>query len=1197
MKFKKILLGCGVVFTALGLFACSTNEKQEPSETLVYTTEFNSNGGSSVQAQTNHKGEKLTKPEDPIKEGHAFSGWYKDEDYDHEWRFLTDVVIENSTLYAKWEINTYIVSFVANGGTSVASQSVEYNQRASRPISPTKEGYIFVGWYKSNQLQHEFDFVNTLITENITLHAKWEEESKDPEKLRVIFNTKDGSTIPSYENVALGSKINPPADPVREGYTFLGWYKDEDGPLTDKFNFDEEVITQSITLFARWDINMYTITFDSNGGSSVESQSVGYKHKAQRPVSPTREGYIFVGWFTESSFIHEFDFVNTEITGNMTLYAKWVERSTDPTKVKVIFNSKGGSLVPELTNVEVGTKISKPQDPVREGYTFLGWFKDEDGPLTGKFNFEEEVITEGITLFARWDIKTNVVTFHTNGGSTIASQRVEYNGLVKRPENPVKEGHIFVAWYKDESLEIIWRFAEDTIMEDIILYAKWEEAVVVPPVEEFFSIYFNTNGKGEQPDYIDRATALPEVLPVLVDENYAFVGWYLDKEFQIRAKEGMILTEDVTLYAKWAEKDSIIIDKAEGYLEGAYIEWKALDGCEDYTVYYKKAGESDSTYKKIDQQLIRQYPNKYRADLVGLTKGAYTIKLLPVYNGQEFGVGTTESVMVEAHVRSGYGFVNGTSSGAYNEDGTLKEDAKVLYITQTTKDTIQMDLSGLNQKGLQNILNGYKKGGSTPLCIRLIGNITDFSVMEKGDLLIDGLTQGVTIEGIGEDATANGWGLRIKGSSNVEVRNLGFMNCNSSETDDVGLQQDNHHIWVHNCDFFYGDAGSDKDQVKGDGALDTKKSTYVTHSYNHFWDTGKTNLQGMKSETTENYITYHHNWYDHSDSRHPRIRTCTVHIYNNYFDGNAKYGVGVTMGSSTFVENNYFRNCNNPMLSSGQGTDAMGEGTFSGETGGIIKAYGNYIEGGKPVVYYQDNATSFDAYRASSRDEKVPTAIKTVSGGTSYNNFDTASGFYSYEIDSPEMARQKVMKYAGRVGGGDFKWTFDNEVEDTNYLVIQPLKDALVRYNSTLVRVLGIEGSIGGEQNPGGGEETPDNPGGDTPVVTEGIVHNFTTSGIESTAFNITGNLSSSKGSITYKELNLTQCLKMESSTVISFTTQEEMTLMLVFKEANIKVKIDDVNQTTDSNGILTIILQAGTHTIKKTDQGSLFYMELGTAK
>ncbi len=143
-----------------------------------------------------------------------------------------------------------------------------------------------------------------------------------------------------------------------------------------------------------------------------------------------------------------------------------------------------------------------------------------------------------------------------------------------------------------------------------------------------------------------------------------------------------------------------------------------------------------------------------------------------------------------------------------------------------------------------------------PVCIRFVGNITDPSTLNKGDLLVDTVTCGLTIEGIGKDATFNGFGLVLKNSSNVEVRNIGFMNCNSSEGDNCGLQQGNDHVWVHHCDMFYGDAGSDADQVKGDGALDTKTSSYITHSYNHFWDNGKCDLQGMKSESTENYITY-----------------------------------------------------------------------------------------------------------------------------------------------------------------------------------------------------------------------------------------------------------------------------------------------------------------------------------------------------
>ena len=496
---------------------------------------------------------------------------------------------------------------------------------------------------------------------------------------------------------------------------------------------------------------------------------------------------------------------------------------------------------------------------------------------------------------------------------------------------------------------------------------------------------------------------------------------------------------------------SVSITKSVGYAEGAYVEWTPVIGADGYNVYCDGV--------QLDSMLVRQYPSNFRADAVGLKAGNHTLKVVPVSNGKEISGSAEATVSVKAHDRSGFGFVNGTSSGAYNEDGTLKNNAVVVYVTEKNKDIVTADIDSTGKgattlTGVQNIILGYKKGKeSRPLCVRVIGNITDPEVLTKGDLYLDTVTAGMTIEGIGNDAVFNGFGLVMKNCSNVEVRNIGFMNCNSSEGDNCGLQQANNHVWVHNCDFFYGDAGSDADQVKGDGALDTKKSTYVTHSYNHFWDNGKCNLQGMKDETTENYITYHHNWYDHSDSRHPRIRTCSVHIYNNYFDGNAKYGVGVTMGASAFVNNNYFRNCKNPMMSSGQGTDAKGEGTFSGETGGIIKACANYIEGAASYITYEQDNKEFDAYEVSNPSDTVPSSVKAVSGGTSYNNFDTSSLMYSYTPDKAEDVPSIVTANAGRVDGGDLQWQFNNEVDDESYAVNQELKSALVNYKPSIVAI------------------------------------------------------------------------------------------------------------------------------------------------
>ena len=526
----------------------------------------------------------------------------------------------------------------------------------------------------------------------------------------------------------------------------------------------------------------------------------------------------------------------------------------------------------------------------------------------------------------------------------------------------------------------------------------------------------------------------------------------------------------------------VTLSSAEGWLESVFAEW-ASDGSDSYNVYYSGAGASNV---KVDAPLIRKYGSKYRVDVVGLKAGSYTLKIASVKGGKEIASTNSKSLTVKAHDRAGFAFSNGRVPGAYKADGTLKDGAAVIYVTESTKNSVTMEVTTSAKgakttcKSFQGILNCYKKGYETiPLDLRFIGNVTDSDSLVQGDMMIDlnGSEKSyVTVEGIGNDATVNGWGIRIKNAQNVEIRNLGVMNVDSKEGDNIGLQQDNQYVWVHNNDFFYGHAGSDKDQVKGDGALDCKLSTYITFSYNHFWDNGKSNLLGLKEGTSEGYyITYHHNWYDHSDSRHPRVRYYSAHVYNNYYDGNAKYGAGSTLGSSVFMEANYFRNCKYPMMTSLQGTDVYASGTkrdptnngtFSKEAGGTIKAYNNYMEGSYTFIPYGaskyilkgeetaigdiDSKVDFDAYVVTSRDAKVPATVKSYSGENTYNNFDTdKSIMYSYTVDSPEQAVANVRAYAGRVQGGDFKWNFDNSVDDASSDVNQKLKDALMAYKGS----------------------------------------------------------------------------------------------------------------------------------------------------
>ncbi|MDR0388296.1 MAG: hypothetical protein LBH57_09710 [Treponema sp.] len=648
----------------------------------------------------------------------------------------------------------------------------------------------------------------------------------------------------------------------------------------------------------------------------------------------------------------------------------------------------------------------------------------------------------------------------------------------------------------------------------------------------------------------------------------------------------------------------IVITEALGWLETACVKWQPFSGAEKYNVYYKKAGLDGWT--GIDDPLIRDYGTYWRADIPGLARGSYSVKVAAVAGGSETGAAESESILVEGHDRSGFAFANGVVPGAYTAEGILRPDARILYVTDSNKNTVTLAVkTGTNKEetftGLKEILlTALQKGyEDRPLAVRFIGKITagGFS-LDSGDIVVkdngknNGKTGYVTLEGIGDDAAAYGWGIRTSRASNVEIRNLAFMLTDSGGKDCLEAQ-DSEHLWIHNNDFFYGNPGGDADQAKGDGAMDTKKNTWMTYSYNHFWDTGKSSLLGNGVETP-GYHTYHHNWFDHSDSRHPRIRNHNVHVYNNLYDGVSKYGIGAAAYSpSVFAEANFFRNTKYPMLISMQGSDIKGggNGTFSREDGGMIKAYNNYMDSYSSayfVPWSSANPVEFDAYVAAGRDEQVPPSVTAKKGGAVYNNFDTGSQAEVVNaclVDTPEEARGKVEKYAGRYYGGDFTWTFTG-ADNTDYNVNTGLKTALQNYTSGIVS---IQTDGNGPASGGGGESDG---------VTAGTVCYFTGNRPSNSAFTVNGNYSDSKGSVTVNGTSYTVCVKMESATKISFSLAGPMTLKLYFGTANDnaagrKVKINGTNETVSGDGTLVRNLSAGNHEITKGDTMHLFYISL----
>lgn len=667
----------------------------------------------------------------------------------------------------------------------------------------------------------------------------------------------------------------------------------------------------------------------------------------------------------------------------------------------------------------------------------------------------------------------------------------------------------------------------------------------------------------------------------------------------------------------------IQITEAKGWQESAYLKWAPFEGASSYNVYVDD--------KKIDAQLIRQYASYYRADVLGLKAGTYSVKVVPVNaEGTEItGANTASNLVVKSFNREGFAHFKYDGVGAYNNDGTLKAGAKVLYITAKTAKTVSTTVNtGKSETitGLQSIIDAYSKGkDKTPIAFRIIGKVSlsdlDHISSSAEGLQIKGAKMNMTFEGVGDDATVYGFGFLLREAESVEFRNFAIMRCLD---DAMSLDTKNSHVWIHNMDLFYGKKGSAADQAKGDGTVDIKgDSKYITVAYNRFWDNGKASMCGMKSETGENWITYHHNWFDHSDSRMARVRTMSVHMYNNYYQHCDVYGIGATSGSSVFMESNYFDAVKRPIMSSLQGTDAKGDGTFSGEKGGLIKAYGN-VFANKPdnfsYIPYAENNTSFDAYEVSDPSEQVPASVKTLVDGTSYNNFDTNSSLmYAYAADKAEDVPSIVEGFygAGRLNHGDIDFVIPDETVVTNGHQ-QPwpaLASILDAYTSGVVKVFGESNATGeggsAEGGSTGGSGEGGSTGGSTGGTTEGdstvtpiegtVLVTFTDSKPSSSIVTVSGNYATNKGTATIDGTSYSTCVKMESATNILVTVDKKVTMTLYFSSADTKTnaKIDgkkpaEVNAVIDSTAkTMTVTLDAGSHTITKQDTCNLFGIKL----
>ena len=418
----------GSPVTAIGGAETGNKEYWAKWEINQYTITFDTNGGSEIAPITQDYGTEITAPADPTRKGYTFKGWDKE--------IPETMPAENITVKAQWEINQYTITFDTNGGSEIAPITQDYGTEITAPADPTRKGYTFKGWDK--------EIPETMPAENITVKAQWEIN-----QYTITFDTNGGSEIAPITQ-DYGTEITAPADPTRKGYTFKGW--DKEIPKT--------MPAENITVKAQWEINQYTITFDTNGGSEIAPITQDYGTEITAPADPTRKGYTFKGWDKEIP--------KTMPAENITVKAQW-----EINQYTITFDTNGGSEIAPITQ-DYGTEITAPADPTRKGYTFKGWDKE----------IPETMPAENITVKAQWKINQYTITFDTNGGSEIAPITQDYGTEITAPADPTRKGYTFKGWDKEipetmpaENLTITarWRDTEKPTGEIIIGTNKWNE--------------------------------------------------------------------------------------------------------------------------------------------------------------------------------------------------------------------------------------------------------------------------------------------------------------------------------------------------------------------------------------------------------------------------------------------------------------------------------------------------------------------------------------------------------------------------------------------------------------------------------------------------------------------------------------------------------------------------------------------------
>ena len=576
-----------------------------------------------MRTQTNDKG-VCSMPESPVRDGYVFGGWYYDNTCTHAVDFSQPLLSDASNfvvLFAKWTeapSNVLDVTYSANGGQFADGNTVMLGQTdsngiARQPLAPTRDGYVFAGWYYHSDGTDQVDFNQPIVGggDHVTLFAAWTPVKQD-KTVEILYVANGGTFFDGNETMQGVTDTDGiarlPLQPTREGYDFLGWSYDRDG--NDPVDFTKAIVAGSghATVYAQWkQNNEKTVLYVANGGVFADGNETmeGVTDSdgvARQPLAPTREGYTFAGWTYDSKGTDPVDFDNPLVGGgkHATLYAQWNAVEED-NSIDVLYVANGGTFFDgsdALQGVTDGDGVARqPLAPTREGYTFAGWTYDAAG--TDPVDFSKPLVGGGdhATLFAQWDMvkedNSIDVLYVANGGTFFDGNETlqgvtDGDGVARQPLAPSREGYTFAGWTYDRDGKDPVDFSKPVQGggDHVTFYAQWtKDKGADENVKDV--LYFANGGvffDGNETlqgvtdgDGVARQPLAP------TREGYTFAGWTYDSkgtdpvDFSKPVQGG---GNHVTFYAQWTKNETPAVQthKVNFYVDGSTTTVEVEDG-------------------------------------------------------------------------------------------------------------------------------------------------------------------------------------------------------------------------------------------------------------------------------------------------------------------------------------------------------------------------------------------------------------------------------------------------------------------------------------------------------------------------------------------------------------------------------------------------------------------------------------------